>query len=1853
MSITIDTKTLLDDTITKDSPGARNASADDNQYTIRAFAITEDGTEWPSDATTMLSVDNDDDVEPLGPTKITGVANAADMVEADPDDGYTLRGLVDPSVAPQIATFTIQPAENAKRDTYESVKLVIVPEIHADLIGAPVEKDGVFEITVDVGALGIAGNGTYNIHALAYDADGNVQSQTSSEYQPSPEITIHVKNYLHPDPAVVQIDVEHIGGMNVDSGGNKVNLPSQVTRLPKFVTDCVYPLGGETRRRYRYSVETIASVDAVDAVKVNVDDEALPAVLKRLTDAMVEAYDTGEGDTSVAAIPTTYQAWSITVDTVDWPDSIENNGNPGIRDASMDDNQYEVRAFAIDESGKEWGPGAATKDVFSLDNVDDVAPAGDVTVSVVGGSPVGGLVDQYDTSVSSPVATFRITPEADPATYQSVELVSPGITIPVPTAAGNGVFTVTIDVGILTNGTYRFHALASDAAGNKQTKADVTEISVTVQNSYRPAPQVLAFTVGDPTQTNPDSGAPQGMLTLNAYSPDKTSAPTTSVMFEVKRKNDTAWTEVGTASESSSVTAAEDAKLAAADIAKPTGNNLVAPSSTYQKWMIEVDTTTLEDSITKDNAGARDVTKDDNPYMIRATASATADGSANLSADGITAMFSVDNTDDVAPLGPTNVTVTNVEATDSVFETAEDGSYTVGGLVDKYDEAIVSPVATFTLKPKADRSTYKSVRFVTDIENLVVSDVTETAEGSGEFTVTVDIGTLADKTTYLENGTYMFHALAFDDADPANVQADMIDESTISVTVQNSYRPAPEVLALAVDPESITATNPDSGAPQGTITVHAYSHEISSPPTTSVRLDVKRPGDAEWTMVGTATESTETTGASDATLTDFVGDLATTAVSAAEASDGSEATVVPIGPNYQMWMVDVDTTTLEDTITAMLADGTPNPAARDASQDANQYMVRAVAIAEADASEAVSADTVTAMFSVDNDDDVEPLGPTNIVNVADVAGDIVANEDGSYTVGGIVDDTVPSPVAMFTTQPTADSNTYASVNLVQTTEDGTETVTEGEAGVLGITIDVGMLENGTYMFHALAVDEFGNVQTDESPKVTLHVVNIRVTDVGDIAVIDVDGTEVPETPTETIQLRESITYSLAVANGSLAAEELSAGVNGGNLPSESTEDPENTFTLMVMVGGLTDGLYMPDAVITKRNGSVAFSLGVEINVDNTPPAVTIESPGHGAEIDNLPTVHATYTDTHDVDGVMIEGSGVDGATGTLALARLQPPDTVEVTVDQADLKKDAADLVYTVTERLPGGAYRVTVEVTDILGNVGTGSREFTVNGMLPTVEIRSLMTGQTFEHGKPIISGEFTGVGDIEVTTFTINDADATPEVDENQFSYTPDEALADGDYTVVVEVTDADGNTAQTSAVFTVDMPRDTTPPVISAFGPNGIIKDRDSGKLGAVMISAVVTDEQSVVSSVKYSINGGQYHSVASINIAGGKIEAPVDFEKHGPGLYTVRLSAASQGGTTEVAWTFTLVVDNVKPVITSITPSGTFRGGLPVISASANDESGIAEMAINVMNSDGEKVKGKTQDDAEEGVEGITRLDFNPEEPLDEGIYTIEVRATDTLGNFSTSKGSFTIDFDTAAPVITMASPSQNARIVLKPGDKAPTVSISYADPESGVNVDSITLVIEGAAAQYKATPSGTKITLSAQQKSASQVMYPLMVDTNAAPESWVGEYVVRFEVADNAHMEGNVSDKNKGARAANRTVHTFSFQLEAAEGPIMAARPLNYPNPFKDNTRISFSLARQATVSIVIYDMTERPVRVLVDNRLYDAGQYTLKNNGSDAIGWDGKSSSGEDLARGIYFCEIIVTDGFEPEYAILKLALTR
>ena len=122
--------------------------------------------------------------------------------------------------------------------------------------------------------------------------------------------------------------------------------------------------------------------------------------------------------------------------------------------------------------------------------------------------------------------------------------------------------------------------------------------------------------------------------------------------------------------------------------------------------------------------------------------------------------------------------------------------------------------------------------------------------------------------------------------------------------------------------------------------------------------------------------------------------------------------------------------------------------------------------------------------------------PTLITDVATVDGEAKLDADtGTYTLGGTA--------ATFKIEPTAAPNTYSSVKLVQTAPDGTETEFVADAGLSEITVDVGALENGLYWFHALAVDEFGNLQTNESPKIKVHIKN----DAPNVSVITIDESQ--------------------------------------------------------------------------------------------------------------------------------------------------------------------------------------------------------------------------------------------------------------------------------------------------------------------------------------------------------------------------------------------------------------------------------------------------------------------------------------------------------------------------------------------------------------------------------------------------------------------------------------------------------------------------------------------------------------------------------------------------------------------------
>ncbi len=72
-----------------------------------------------------------------------------------------------------------------------------------------------------------------------------------------------------------------------------------------------------------------------------------------------------------------------------------------------------------------------------------------------------------------------------------------------------------------------------------------------------------------------------------------------------------------------------------------------------------------------------------------------------------------------------------------------------------------------------------------------------------------------------------------------------------------------------------------------------------------------------------------------------------------------------------------------------------------------------------------------------------------------------------------------------------------------------------------------------------------------------------------------------------------------------------------------------------------------------------------------------------------------------------------------------------------------------------------------------------------------------------------------------------------------------------------------------------------------------------------------------------------------------------------------------------------------------------------------------------------------------------------------------------------------------------------------------------------------------------------------------------------------------------------------------------------------------PNPFFRTTQLRYTLHRKQPTTILIYDLTGRTVRTLL-NTIQNPGRYTLV--------WDGKDNSGRQLANGIYICRFTAGD---------------
>lgn len=291
---------------------------------------------------------------------------------------------------------------------------------------------------------------------------------------------------------------------------------------------------------------------------------------------------------------------------------------------------------------------------------------------------------------------------------------------------------------------------------------------------------------------------------------------------------------------------------------------------------------------------------------------------------------------------------------------------------------------------------------------------------------------------------------------------------------------------------------------------------------------------------------------------------------------------------------------------------------------------------------------------------------------------------------------------------------------------------------------------------------------------------------------------------------------------------------------------------------------------------------------------------------------------------------------------------------------------------------------------------------------------------------------------------------------------------YVIRVESYDFAGNvTVSEKEVEVINVITDTEPPVISAYF------DKEVYYIGDDLAMNLVVEDNDSVSEVVVTFDG--------IEIIGERDTYNVFSLENGQHEIVITAVDAS-GNAASAAYRIVsdTVLDSTAPVVNilSIIPTEIHKGDSVLITVSAEDESGIANITASI---NGEHV------DVVEGV--ITYI------PDTEGEYTVTVNADDTYGNSSSTSALF----DVLANVVTIDTNAPTMRFSINFGGEAAyvgntiTISVEAEDDSgtvySGVKINGMELAVHNGIYEYIPNAAGQySIIVYAYDPSGNRVEY---------------------------------------------------------------------------------------------------------------------------------------------------------------------
>lgn len=439
---------------------------------------------------------------------------------------------------------------------------------------------------------------------------------------------------------------------------------------------------------------------------------------------------------------------------------------------------------------------------------------------------------------------------------------------------------------------------------------------------------------------------------------------------------------------------------------------------------------------------------------------------------------------------------------------------------------------------------------------------------------------------------------------------------------------------------------------------------------------------------------------------------------------------------------------------------------------------------------------------------------------------------------------------------------------------------------------------------------------------------------------------------------------------------------------------------------LADGSYIVTVGITDAAGN--SSQGTEIlNVDTTPPAVSLTTPTNGSFTSESSPLIFGSAEPSAMIIIFLDGS---------------PHDTVFADVS-GNWQSDAVNLIE--------GSHTLAIEAIDEVGNSTlTPASSFMVDFTAPSVILNNRVPIVSTDP-TPTFSGTSTEVdgtsGRLIIGTDTVSFT-----VVGGVFSVNWPFSLSDGLFLIIAEVTDAASLIGSTSLTITIDT---QVPSVVISSPSNGSFSSIASPTIsgtGEAGSSVIVYLDGIAFDTV--TVNGSGVWSTTSPSLADG--------------AHTFYGFATDVAGNTATSPTVTYNVSSVVPAITidggaSVTSSDTS----PTISGSTDQPDGtIVSVTIN----------GQTRTAVVSG--GAWSLNWPI--VLADAVYTVSASVTNVFGASTTDSQSLTVD--TVAPSVAIASPADGSTV----NDNTPSISgttepgLSVTVRVDGIIVGVVTADISG-------------------------------------------------------------------------------------------------------------------------------------------------------------------------------------------------